>query len=540
MLPLPEERQYNEETVNQRLPKWYRVKEKESNGDMKGWTPETDDIVHKSENKEITDAWRKPPKNKSSKKKSNATLSQDKITINNLKVISPVQVGGSSFPEGAILPAQVGGIPCIPGSSIRGAFLSWLRTNFQQFLEEEQEFWLKLISKDKKSWKPRKIRFETIQLDQLSPYPLHAQQTWQIFNDEKGKLAVQWQVSPRYPFGFGPAFNINIIIKPTPKQNEKEWVQQKICQFFEEQGIGRGTASGFGRLVKNLPTINDGKWTIELTGMKPCIQQHIVQNNQIEQKGEYRWSPQVLRANLRSYFTRLALAWLDREQAEALTAKIFGGFGTPARLSLTSYLIEERLNFASDNHASNQSQQSKYKNIPQKTADATWIIVVDCNSELQDLVGNLLELSTRLGGLGPGWRRPPHQMNRGVFRGSQFSYSPNQSDLPISDLIQRLYEQVKSLAQEYNYNLFNPPQQCAGGINSIWQGEPDQWKDIVHGVCRTNDNPNRPDWCGNSQNRPSGYAVRQHEQYCLVTVFDPAVEPTLRSRDFQCIWQITA
>jgi hypothetical protein len=508
-LPLPTER-----------PKWYDVKE-DRHGVIKGWTPETSDITSHPENREITDAWSGtyyPPSPR------NYT-----IKINRLKVLSPIQVGGDSFFEGGTLPAQINGVPCVPGSSIRGAFLSWLRDNLAHFPQGEQTFWSSLIAKDGQSWQPRKIRFETILLKQLKPYPLNAQQLWQVFDERTRNLGVQWQVSPKHPPNpNADTFDLNIIIKPTPTEDEKKWVQQRINEFLEQRGIGRGTASGFGRLGRKIP---DGKWEIELTGMKPCVQPHDLKKNQT---GQYRWSPQVLRANLRSYFTRLALAWLNLDQAKQLTDKIFGGFKSPARLVLTSYLrpIPRTIN--------NEANQQGYSNIPAREAHQVWCLPVNCNDELKDLVANLLELSSRLGGLGPGWRRPPHQMNRGVFRGSQFSYSPNQSDLPISDLIQRLYEQVKSLAQEYDYNLFNAPQRCAGGFNSIWQGEPDQWEDIVHGVCRTNDNPNRPDWCGNSQNRPSGYAVRQHEQYCLVTVFDPAVEPTLRSRDFQCIWQITA
>lgn len=499
------------------LPKWYQTEE-DQRGNVKGWTPKTSDIVAKPENRDIIAAWTGtyyPPAPK------NYT-----VQINRLKVLSPIQVGGGSFPEGGILPAQVNGVPCIPGSSARGAFLSWLRSHFETFSEEEQQFWLSLISEDHQSWQPRKIRFETILLKKLKPYPLHAQQSWQVFDERSHALGIQWQVSPQHPPSPGAdVFDLHIIIKPTPTNDQKKWVQNRLNEFFEQQGIGRATNSGFGRLARTVP---DGKWKIELSGMKPCVQQH---SNQLN--GEYRWSPQVLRANLRSYFTRLALAWLNSDQAKQLTNKIFGGFGCPARLVLTSYLSPLGRSF---NTPSNQG----YTNIPAAVVYETWPIQVNCNDDLKDLVGDLLELSSRLGGLGPGWRRPPHSMNHGVFRGSQFTCSPDQPDLSHSQLIEKLYDRVKSLAQEYHYRLFNQAQQVTGGLNSIWiwEDKADQWRDIVHGVCRTNNNPDRPDWCGNSNTHPSGYAVRQYEDSCLITVFDPAVEPTLRSQQFQCIWNI--
>jgi len=143
------------------LPKWYQTDEEGE----KGWTPKTSDIVRTPENREITDAW--------SGTYEPSAPNNYTVKINRLKVLSPIQVGGGSFPEGGVLPAQVNGVPCIPGSSTRGAFLSWLRSRFETFSEEEQQFWLSLISEDHQSWQPRKIRFETILLKKLiKPYPL--------------------------------------------------------------------------------------------------------------------------------------------------------------------------------------------------------------------------------------------------------------------------------------------------------------------------------------------------------------------------------
>lgn len=505
-LPLPTEK-----------PKWYTVEEDRND---KGWTPKTSDITSKPENREIIAAW--------SGTYYPASPQNYTVKINKLRVVSPIQVGGGSFPEGGVLPAQVNGVPCIPGASTRGAFLSWLRKNWSQFDSEEQQFWSSLISEDSQCWQPKKIRFESILLKDLKPFPLNAQQSWQVFDQRSNALGIQWQVSPKHPPNPDAAdkFDLHVIIKPTPTQEQKKQVEKRLKEFFQQQGIGRGTASGFGRLANTIPR---GKWEIELTGMKPCVQAHDPKNNLM---GQYRWSPQVLRANLRSYFTRLALAWLSPENAKALTDKIFGGFGSPARLVLTSYLRPIGRN------VQNQGDSQGYTNIPAREAHSVWKIPVDCNDELQDLVGDLLELSSRLGGLGPGWRRPPHKLESfGGFRGSQFNYTPDQPEISHSDLIQRLYGRVKSFAQEFNYPLLREPQTVSGGINSIWQGDADQWREIVHGICSSK-NRDRPAWCGRSNSRPSGYSVRQYEDHCLVTVFDPQVEATLRAEEFRCIWQV--
>lgn len=498
-------------------PRWYQIDPDRE----KGWTPQTSDITSHPENKEIFGAW--------SGTYYPSSPTNYTVKINRLRVISPIQVGGGSLPEGDTLPAQINGVPCIPGSSTRGAFLSWLRDNLSEFSQEEQQFWYSLMSEDRQSWQPRKIRFETILLKNLKPYPLNPQQPWQVFDQGNNLLGIQWQVSPKHPPNPEGAdkFDLHIIIKPTANNDQKEWVKKRVNQFLEERGIGRGTASGFGRLARSVP---DGKWEIELTGMKPCVQPHQPNENQ---NGEYRWNPQVLRANLRSYFTRLALAWLSPDQAEQLTNQIFGGLGCPARLRLTSYLRPIGRTI--------QGNSDGYTNIPARVAHSVWKIPVNCNDSLQDLVGDLLELSSRLGGLGPGWRRPPHKLESfGGYRGSQFSYRPNNPDIDLSDLIQRLDHRVKSLAQEYNYRLFQQPQQITGGINSIWQGSSEQWREIVHGVCSTsNPSSNRPEWCGNSNTRPSGYAVRQYEDHCLMTVFDPEVEATLQSKEFERIWSRT-
>jgi CRISPR-associated protein Cmr6 len=530
MLPLPEE-----------LPQWYTVEPTKE----RGWTPKTCDIVEKrenqEENKEIINAW-KIEKETFEPEKSTAYT----VRLDRLQIISPIQVGGGSFPEGGILPAQIGGVPYIPGSSVRGALLSWIKAKWQDLPVDEQNFWSNLLATDRNSWQPRKVRFESILLKDLRPFPLHAQQDWQLFDQKSNKLGVQWQVSPKLPeaipdksevkgsslaFVRNPQrtksstewFCFQVLLKENPSAEQKSWLENRLTEMLQEQGIGRGTASGFGRLAKSVPS---GTWEIKLTGMKPCVQQ---QDNKKNLDGKYRWTPQVLRANLRGYFTRLALSLLRLDNAEKLTNIIFGGLGCLAKLTLTSYLAQIY-------KAPESVPHNGYANIPAPNAHETWLIWVNCNSEFQELIGGLLDLASRLGGLGPGWRRPPHALERfNGFRGSEFTVTPVSSEKPLNELINHLHSLIKELAKSNGLALLPNPVSIAGSLISIWQGKSKQWETIVHGVCSTGAN-GRPDWCGKSEKRPSGYSVRQHENYCLITVFDPSVEATLRNQGFQRAW----
>jgi hypothetical protein len=502
MLPLPTE-----------LPQWYTVEPTEE----KGWTPKTSDILEKPENQDIIQAWKGTFEPNPSHTYT--------IRLDKLQVISPIQVGGGSFPEGGILPAQISGVPYIPGSSVRGAFLHWLQVKWQDLSTAEQEFWSTLLTANRQSWQPRTIRFESIRLKNLKPFPLNPQQSWQVFNQKSNKLGIQWQVSPHHPPRPSPdRFCLQVLLKDNPTVEQKSWLENRLTEMLQEQGLGRGTASGFGRLAKSVPS---GQWELQLTGMKPGVQPHSPKDKQI---GKYRWSPQVLRANLRGYFTRLALYLLNCDRAEKLTSIIFGGLGCPAQLTLTSYLAQVVKPRPGD------IPSNSYTNIPAQVADQTWRISVNCNSPFQDLVGGLLDLASRLGGMGPGWRRPPHQLERfNGFRGSEFTVTPANSEQPLNELINYLKDVIRNLAQRYGLRLLPNPVSVPGSIISIWRGKSDQWCDIVHGVCSTTAK-NRPDWCGNTQNRPSGYAVRHYESYCLITVFDSRVEATLRQQGFQSIW----
>ncbi|MDB9315007.1 RAMP superfamily CRISPR-associated protein [Spirulina sp. CS-785/01] len=512
-LPLPTE-----------MPQWYTV----NTETQKGWVPQTGDINERH----VRDAWDEtcPPK---------AKTGAD-VTLNNLKVLSPLQVGGGSFPEGGILPAQVAGVPCVPGSSLRGAFLAWLRQNWATFPEEEQGFWGRLVNADYTSWQPRKVRFATIPLKNLRPYPLNPQQEWQIFNDQdsRKKLGVQWQVSPVHPPTVAksptarvsqcePEYKVQVWVRGGLQQQENKWFEQRLKEMLLHQGIGRGTSVGFGRLGRTPP---QGKWTVELRGMKPTVQGH-----GRGKQGEYRWSPQVLRALLRGYFTRLALLVCSKDNALKLTEKVFGGTSGPGGLRLTSFLTE-----VDPPPQNNSGQETRFANIPKSVTEEVWTITVDCILEYQSLVGKLLALASKLGGMGPGWRRPPHSMRRNkVFRGSEFTISPKSPHKKISDLLEVLLTEVEGLARRFDIPLREHRTAFTGGIVSVWKSkESEKWRDIVHEVCSTNkNNTNRPDWCGCNE-RVSEYAVRQYNKACYITIFDEQIEQVLRQEGFTQVWSI--
>jgi CRISPR/Cas system CMR subunit Cmr6 (Cas7 group RAMP superfamily) len=511
-------------------PKWYGLKDNEE----RGWTPLTSDIINNPQNREIVQAWALENTYQTSKSQK-ATLKLER-----LRILSPIQVGGYILPEGGILPAQIGGVPCIPGSSLRGAFLHYLRQQWGNISPEEQTFWQSLIQPDRKGWQPRAIRFEIIWLNNLGPYPLNAQQKWQLFDTKENKLGVQWQVNPKPPNPNPDRFSLGVLIPKTIGETEKKWLKQRLEEMLLKQGIGRGTHSGFGRLAERLP---EGNWEITLKGMKPAICGHKTQGGEVIQQGQYRWSPQVLIANLRSLFHRLAFSQLSSANAQRLTDIIFGSFNGPALLTLTSFLHSTPRQIAGQPTRNPHTQPRhnaprKYNNIPQEDANSTWLIKADCNPEFYSLISQLLALASRIGGLGPAWRRPPHEMRNGtIYRGSQFTVTGLEQDntQSVVQALQAAIATVQDMARQQGLQLIRPNPFPNGCIQSIWQGNPDQWEDIVHGVCSTNAS-NRPAWCGNTTSRPSGYSVRQYDDKSLITVFDPAVEASLRSQGFTRIW----
>lgn len=559
------------------LPDWYTVSDIEDPTKEKGWTPTTNDF-----NKPVVaNAW---------EKKAPPASEHYTIRVTDLQIISPVQVGGGSFPEGHILPARIAGVPCIPGSSVRGVLLNWLKDNWNNISDpKEQEFWESLIDRREGwHWRPREIRFDNIPLTDLKPYPLHPQQNWQLYgednsdnqrNQTKRTLAAQWQAAPKHPLKTNknrpilkskgrvppevkklpienPCFQITLKNFAQDKKHldlQKQWLEKRLKQMLEERGIGRGTSSGFGRLAASVP--ETGTWTVELTGMKPY---------EGGQTRKYRWTPQVLRATLRGYFTRLALPLLGKPNAERLTNILFGGISSSnlqnyqkcdiAELSLTSFL--------SKICSSSPSPTTEYRNINKDVAHENWVISVNhkvnfkgknCPVEqhttvaelLKPLIGNLLSLASRVGGLGPGWRRHPDKMEKFdkngkfyLYRGSQFTVNPASSQ-PLATLIQELNEIIQQLAIAHNVPL-NATPTIPGQLISIWQGEREKWRLLVHGVCSSKA-PNRSQrpWCGNSKNRPSGYAVREYDNFCWITVFDSGVVDTLKEQGFNQIWPLS-
>lgn len=556
-----------------KLPEWYEVDT--TTEEEKGWTPQTEDITVKDNGEpmepEIYNPW------------DGSLISEPRcstVEIRDLQPISPLQIGGGSFPEGLILPAQIAGTPIIPGSTIRGALLNrmkklWKKEFSKEENQSEKEFWKSLIDTKTWQWQPRKIRFENISIQGLlEAFPLNPQQDWQIFYDDSSRkqLSIQWQVpaaDPQNPI-YLPA--IRILLKdtesdPTKQENQKQWLETRLTEMLKKQGIGRGKASGFGRLATSIP--EKGRWEIRLTGMKPCIQQHKTKDGQVTQQGKYRWSPQVLRACLRGYFTRLALSLFSKDDAQKLTNKIFGGTDEKGKSFLGKLILPSYLSQI----VPSSEVVTGYANISAAKAYETWVIqVVNYSPKLEDLIEALLELGSYLGGLGPGWRRPPHSFrNDNVFRGNQFTVKSVKAKRPFTLTYERTKEQLENLLSRLNQIILELPEtqgmirrqepQELGSIFSIWKGEQvNKWKTIVHGVCSSINK--QCEWCGISQKdkeeisvfedkqeRPSGYTVRQYkdEDFCLITVFEPAMQTWLEAkqtkleqakqlREFDKIW----
>ena len=525
------------------LPCWYAIEKDEE----KGWSPQTTDI----EESIVKNAWNGKIKN--------SVPRNNSISLDDLYLLSPLQIGGGSLPEGDNLPAQIAGVPCIPGSSLRGSFLSWIAKLCQEYQsspeestlsKDEHEFWQKYLDMSENKipgWQPKSIRFETTWVENLQPFPFNSQQDWQVFGDKDSrKLGVIWQVKRAYFDSQEKSTSRKKLVKPIVisvnfidrlQDHEQSWVENQLRKMLLNQGLGKGIASGFGKIGTKEDLSNKSKWRIELEGMKPAIQGR---DKREGINGSYRWSPQVLRACLRGYFTRIALTILSKEDSKKLTEIIFGGLGRPGKLFLNSYLIDPC-------DEQNNNQDFSYSNISKNIVEQTWLIDVNCNDEFHNLIDNLLSLASKLGGLGPGWRRPPHKLpSKNIYRGSSFTVNSTSVTKSSKDLVQFLQEEIKVLANSNKMKSSNSKYPIKGCLVSIWQllnwkQNPNNqvnsynknnvyplWSEkIVHGICSSDkNNKERKPWCG-GQNRPSGYSVREYPSYSLITVFDPKVEETL-------------
>ncbi|VEP14885.1 conserved hypothetical protein [Hyella patelloides LEGE 07179] len=599
-----------------KLPDWYGLEEPKTNnqsasqGDIakskkpilkqkqpdKGWSPQTTHI------KNITETWWGkdiPPANQT----------PSTIELDNLSILSPLQIGGGALPEGHNLPAQISGVSCIPGSSLRGSFLRWIvslcqeyersiiiltwykcfpqlvinnpslsskiailvkkleRNNLEEasLSEEEYLFWDSYLFRQDRSigWKPKAIRFETTYLKNLTAFPLHPQQDWQVFGKKDNKLAVMWQFPAIAPQNTpknsttknkaierfsknknsddNPISPLKITFHNSLASNQKEFVSKQLRMMLLYQGLGKGLASGFGR-IGNKNKIPPGKWKIKLKGMKPAI----------ENKKDYRWSPQVLRACLRGHFIRLALTMLNRDDAIALTNTIFGSSDKLGQLSLTSYLVEIK------NRATSNSKKL-YSNIPKNIVDEIWIINVDCNREFHFLIDNLLSFTSQIGGLGRGWRRPRHHVERekegkdgqlipfSLYFGSSFEVNSSSIEQEEIALIHNLQSQIKQLAIFYQITTEFPQKtlddNLNGAIISLWKSKQNikqhYRNELIHCICSTNkrrrNNQERPDWCGDNESRPSGYAISDRGHYNLVSVFDSEMHKLLINEEIAAL-----
>ena len=153
-----------------------------------------------------------------------------------------------------------------------------------------------------------------------------------------------------------------------------------------------------------------------------------------------------------------------------------------------------------------------------------------------------MSLASKLGGLGKGWRRPPHNkfketINYDLYMGSSFSITPENTNSSVQSLLENLKKQIGELAKNRGIKLVTFEEPPLGSIVSVWHSM--TWNgEIVHDICSTNKKnrkgQKKPSWCG-GQNRPSGYAICDRGNYYIMTVFDRKIEEKLRE-SYSNVW----
>ncbi|WP_354636006.1 hypothetical protein [Planktothricoides raciborskii] len=323
-------------------------------------------------------------------------------------------VTNSGQDEGVIRPViGAKGLPFFPGSSMKGAFLRACPP------EDRMKYCGgEITERGEKRTKPGILRFH-------GGYPIdmtwgdhdrlvdvvHGQQPYQVMQSNAGHTA-NVQISL-----YQSKFRFGISSSAIP-DNDPEW--NKIWDIWEKalvRGIGSRVSAGYGYVDK----INqDGSITrledrdrvllsVHLKGQGLTSQLLTKDKNNI---GIPEFRPNMFKAALRGHTLRLLGGITNRQIAEALTNKLFGGIEGGAVVGLIGINFQttaENLILKPHRYKPGRREipMSTY-NLRQGQLDL--LKVNDVSPELEKFLGNLVKFTLLLGGFGKSWRRVNHHL----------------------------------------------------------------------------------------------------------------------------------
>jgi CRISPR-associated protein Cmr6 len=327
------------------------------------------------------------------------TLAKNGIVLN-IEFPWRLRVGGMRGFRELLLPAfhPVYGVPYIPASSLKGAALAWARRN-----GEESEAH-KLLGTLEHGMGHVQILDAFSSAPSLSVDMANPQWHW-----DKDKNHVKYSPEPHALLTMEePALVIGLL--PTSRGQKrdvevvKEWLEEAL-----KEGIGSRVSAGYGRAGLGASfehsQIYDFKlWSQGIYGASPPSRE----NNW---EGTLEFRPVALRGVLRYWFRAVALGIYAAPECQQFEEQLFGSLGK-----------QGNLNIGVEWHESSGG--------PPYLCDGKILLEAKSSQELE-LIKKILFLSSLLGGIGRGSRRPLHlndKRMRGCYWEVKGSVLPNSQE----------------------------------------------------------------------------------------------------------------
>ncbi|MBV6628144.1 MAG: CRISPR-associated protein Cmr6 [Rivularia sp. (in: Bacteria)] len=291
-----------------------------------------------------------------------------------------LRVGGMRGFRDLLLPAMhpIYGIPYIPASSIKGSVKAWAKKSRNIDLAEIDRI-LGYLEGDKAS-------MGTVQI--LDAFPTKRCLSMDIANPQwkwEGEK-VKYETSPHHWLSMDkPNLVIGLAHTSRSAKNSddlsevKKWLQQALSE-----GIGSRVSTGYGRLNSNTSLLHRREYKFQMwtQGMHGSNQKNV----------EFR--PTAVRGMLRYWFRAIALGLYSPKECKTLESQLFG--------TLEPKTVEGslRININLDNLEEDEQLSPCFYEGK---------IVLETKEEKHlNLIEKVLQLSSHLGGIGRGARRPLH------------------------------------------------------------------------------------------------------------------------------------
>jgi len=307
-----------------------------------------------------------------------------------------LRVGGVRGFREMLLPVfhPVYGIPYIPASSLKGAVRAWARQHHD--VGEVDRLLGYINDKNKLSSSIGCVQF----LDTFPTKPCLsidiANPQWHWQND----FSIKYKPEPHAVLSTEkPEFLIGLTATSKGNINNvravKEWLEAAL-----KEGIGSRVSAGYGSIAANVNNSNSQScefelWTQGMYGASPPTREN-------EYRGVAEFRPTAIRGILRYWFRTIALGLYSPSKCKELEDTLFGTIQSQTK---KSQVVRGTINIKVEI----TGEEEGNKNYPYFYAGK--IVLESKTTKHLNLIKHLLQLSSHMGGIGRGSRRPLHWNN---------------------------------------------------------------------------------------------------------------------------------